>query len=375
MMISKVSNFRTFIHRRHLIPKYYLCRMEENTEHRTEISSLGEFGLIRRLTAPFKTVNPHTVTAVGDDAAVADAQGKQVLITTDLLTEGVHFDLSYTPLKHLGYKAVAVNLSDLAAMNTFPAQITVSLAVSNRFSLEALEALYEGIQLACEAYHVDLIGGDTSTSVSGLTISVTAVAYARGEEIIRRSGACEHDLICVSGDLGAAYAGLLLLEREKKTFEANPLMQPDLEGYDYVLQRQLKPEARVDVVNLLRELGIKPTSMIDISDGLASEILHICESSGKGAAIYPEKIPVDPQTVTVAEMFHMDPLTLALNGGEDYELLFTIAQADYEKISQQRGISVIGHITEAAGGVNIVNSDLTLTPVTAQGWDAFRGDR
>lgn len=339
---------------------------------RTEIAQLGEFGLIRKLCEPFKESNPHTIKGIGDDAAVLDAAGKLCLLSTDLLVEGVHFDLTYTPLKHLGYKCIAVNLSDLAAMNAFPAHVTVSIAVSNRFSLEALEELYEGIRLACTRYHVDLVGGDTSTSLSGLMISVTAMGYAAKEDIVRRDGAREHDLICVSGDLGGAYAGLLLLEREKAEFTANPDMQPDLEGYDYVLQRQLKPEPRLDVIDLLREKAVIPSAMIDISDGLASEILHICTQSDQGAALYPEKFPIDPQTVTVAESFNMDPLTLALNGGEDYELLFTVKQADYEKIKEIKGIAVIGHIMEKNAGVNLVNSDSSLTPVEAQGWDSFR---
>jgi thiamine-monophosphate kinase len=341
-------------------------------KERTEIASLGEFRLIDHLTKSFKVTNPHTTLGIGDDAAIVDAQGKKVLLTTDLLIEGVHFDLMYTPLKHLGYKAAVVNFSDIAAMNAFPAQITVSISVSNRFSVEAIEELYEGIRLACEFYHVDLIGGDTTSGRSGLLISITAVGYSSEQDIVTRSGAQENDLICVSGDLGAAYAGLLLLEREKVTFQANPEMQPDLDGYDYVLQRQLKPEARVDIVNLLKEKEIVPTAMIDISDGLASEILHLAANSKKGAALYPEKFPIDPQTAAVAEEFKMDATTLALNGGEDYELLFTIRPGDYEKIKDIKAVSVIGHIMEENAGVNIVNSDTSLTPVTAQGWDSFR---
>jgi thiamine-monophosphate kinase len=346
--------------------------MNKEIQNRTELTELGEFGLIRHLTKDLKKFSSHTLKGVGDDAAVMDAAGKKILISTDLLVEGVHFDLMYTPFKHLGYKAAVVNFSDLAAMNAYPSQITVGLAISNRFSLEAIEELYSGIRLACEHYKVDLIGGDTTSSVSGLFISVTVVGYAEENEIVYRNTANENDLICVSGDLGAAYAGLLLLEREKAVFAANPEVQPDLDGHDYVLERQLKPEARVDIIHLLRENKIKPTAMIDISDGLASEIMHICGESGKGAAIYPEKIPIDPATIRVAEEFKIEPYTFALNGGEDYELLFTIDQKDFEVVKSIPGISVIGHITEANLGVNLVIGDGTLTPITALGWDAFK---
>lgn len=339
---------------------------------RTEISSLGEFGLIDRLAQKITLHSAHTLQGIGDDAAVLDALGKKVLVSTDLLIEGVHFDLMYTPLKHLGYKAAAVNFSDMAAMNALPAQITISLALSNRFSLEAVEELYEGLQLACTKYGVDIVGGDTTSSTSGLMISVTVIGYAGDDEIVYRSGAREHDLVCVSGDLGAAYAGLLILEREKKVFEANPEVQPDLDGNDYVLERQLKPEARTDVVLKLKECGVKPTAMMDISDGLASEILHICTESKTGALLYPEKIPIDPQTSTLAESFNMQPLTLALNGGEDYELLFTIAQKDYEIIKNIPGLYIIGHITEAAAGVHLLQGNGELVEVRAQGWDALR---
>ena len=338
---------------------------------RTELSELGEFGLIRHLTETITLSNSSSLKGIGDDAAVLDAQGKKILISTDLLVEGVHFDLVYTPLKHLGYKAGAVNFSDMAAMNAIPSQITVSLAISSKFSLEALEEFYEGLKIACKRYHVDIVGGDTTSSTSGLMIAVTVIGYSDEKEITYRSGANENDLICVSGDLGAAYAGLLLLEREKAVFKANPEIQPDLEGFDYVLERQLKPEARTDVVNALKAKGIHPTSMIDISDGLASEILHICKESKAGAAVYPEKFPIDPQTVSVAEIFKMDPLTLALNGGEDYELLFTVRQQDFELIKEMDGISIIGHICEPAVGVNLVQGDGSLIPVSAQGWDSF----
>lgn len=339
---------------------------------RTELSELGEFGLIDHLSKKITLNSPHTLKGIGDDAAVLDALGKKALVSTDLLVEGVHFDLVYTPLKHLGYKAAAVNFSDMAAMNILPAQITVSIAISSKFSVEAIDEFYEGILLACKKYKVDLVGGDTTSSTSGLMISITVIGYADEEEIVYRSGAQEYDLICVSGDLGAAYAGLLLLEREKTVFEANPEMQPDLEGHDYVLERQLKPEARTDVIIALKEKGIKPTAMMDISDGLASEILHICKESNTGALLYPEKIPVDAQTAVLAETFNMQPLTLALNGGEDYELLFTISQKDYEIIKDIEGLYVIGHITDAASGVNMVQGDGSLLPVTAQGWNSFR---
>jgi len=339
---------------------------------RTEISELGEFGLIEHLAKKITINSPHTLIGIGDDAAVLDARGKKILVSTDLLVEGVHFDLTYTPLKHLGYKAAVVNFSDMAAMNVLPVQITVSIAISSRFSLEAVDAFYEGILLACGRYNVDLVGGDTTSSTSGMMISVTVIGYAEEADIVYRSGAKEDDLVCVSGDLGAAYAGLLLLEREKTVFEAHPEIQPDLDGHDYVLERQLKPEARTDVVLVLKEKGIKPTSMMDISDGLASEILHICKESKVGALLYPEKIPVDPQAAGLADTFKMTPLTLALNGGEDYELLFTISQKDYEIVKDIEGISIIGHICDEASGVHLVSSDSSLLPITAQGWDSFK---
>jgi thiamine-monophosphate kinase len=338
----------------------------------TELSKLGEFGLIDELTRMIESRHPGTVKGIGDDAAVTDAGGKKILISTDLLVEGVHFDLVYTPLKHLGYKAAVVNFSDIAAMNAYPAQITVGMAVSSKFSVEALSEIYEGIRLACQRYNVDLIGGDTTSSVSGLMLALTVIGYAEESDIVYRSGAEENDLLCVSGDLGAAYAGLLLLEREKTVFKADPGVQPDLEGYDYILSRQLKPEARTDVVSVLREKGIRPTSMIDISDGLASETLHLCRNSNKGALLYPEKFPIDPQTVAIGEAFKMDPTTMALNGGEDYELLFTVKQSDYEVVKAINGLSIIGHITEAAGGIHLVQGDGSLVPVTAQGWDSFK---
>jgi thiamine-monophosphate kinase len=350
----------------------YICRMTDQKQNRTELSELGEFGLIKKLTEGFITSNSETLYGIGDDAAVLDAGTNKILVSTDLLVEGIHFDLTYTPLKHLGYKSVVVNLSDIVAMNGRPAQVTVSLAVSNRFSLEALEEIYSGIKLACEKYRVDLVGGDTASSLSGLVISVTVIGYAEEKNIVYRSGAKEHDLICVSGDLGSAFAGLLLLEREKAVFKANPDIQPDLDGFDYALQRQLKPEARVDVLEQLRKNALLPTSMIDISDGLASDLMHICEESGTGAVIYADKIPVDPTTISLAEEFKTDPLTYALNGGEDYELLFTVKPTEYEAVSAIAGISVIGHITESAQGVRMVTPHDTIIPLNAQGWDAFR---
>lgn len=338
---------------------------------RTEIADLGEFGLIRHLTENVRVINSSTLKGVGDDAAVIKADERELLVSTDLLIEGVHFNLGYTPLKHLGYKAAVVNISDIAAMNGVAEQLTVSIAISNRFSLEALEELYEGIELACKHYKVDLIGGDTSASAAGLFISVTVIGRALQEDIVYRNGAKENDLIFVSGDLGGAYMGLLLLERENKVYEADPSIQPDLGGNDYILERQLKPEARVDIVSVLKSNGVKPTSMIDISDGLASELLHICENSKVGCAVYEEKIPIDPVTATMAEEFKIDPTIAALSGGEDYELLFTIAQADYEKVKGIEGITAIGHITGKNSGKNLIARDGSMIPLTAQGWDAF----
>ncbi len=339
---------------------------------RTEISEVGEFGLIDRLTRNIRIKNPGTVTGVGDDAAVIDTKGNILLLSTDLLIEGVHFDLTYVPLKHLGYKAAVVNFSDIAAMNGVPKQITVSIAVSNRFSLEAIEELYSGILMACEKYNVDLVGGDTSSSLSGLFISVTVTGEAKKEEVVYRNGAKEGDLICVSGDLGGAYIGLLILEREKNVFKADPNMQPELDGYEYVLSRQLKPEARVDIRPLLQGLDIMPTAMIDISDGLASEILHICKSSSTGCRLFEEKIPIDDETRRLSMEFKIIPSVSALSGGEDYELLFTIKQGDWEKIKDVPGISVIGHITAASEGTRLVTGDGKLIPITAQGWDAMK---
>src|SRR6195952_5547494 len=319
--------------------------MFDNKE-RTNIEALGEFGLINHLTKNIKLSQETTTKGVGDDSAVLDFSGKKTLISTDLLLEGIHFDLAYTPLKHLGYKAIQVNLSDIYAMNGTASQVTVSIGISSRFPLEAVEELYEGMYIACEKYNVDIIGGDTSSSKQGLVISVTAMGYADEKDIVYRNGAEEGDLICVSGDLGGAYTGLQLLEREKLIYIENPNIQPDLEGKDYIIERQLKPEARKDIVDLLKDIGIKPTAMIDISDGLASEALHICKQSNKGCNLYEDKIPLDPMTYETAREFNLDPTVCALSGGADYELLFTIKQSDYEKIKLQMDISVIGHITE-----------------------------
>jgi thiamine-monophosphate kinase len=346
--------------------------MLENKENRTELGNLGEFGLIDYINEQIQLLQPSTIMGVGDDAAVIDMSDTNTVITTDMLLEGVHFDLSYAPLKHLGYKAVSVNISDLCAMNAKPTHITTSIAVSNRFPLEAIEELYQGILLACKNYHVDLIGGDTCTSKAGLVISVTAIGKGTPDELVYRNGAQLNDLICVSGDLGAAYMGLQLLNREKAVFLDNPQAQPDLEGNDYLLERQLKPEARVDVINKFKEWGIRPTSMIDISDGLASELLHICKSSKKGCQIYEEKIPIDHLTRELAKDFGLDPTVCALNGGEDYELLFTIPLSDYEKINDKGEISVIGHITDASTGASLIDRGEVSHPLVAQGWDAFK---
>jgi thiamine-monophosphate kinase len=342
------------------------------SEKRTELSELGEFGLIDHLTEKFENKNSSTIKGIGDDAAVLYlSEDESQLVSTDILIEGVHFNLMYMPLKHLGYKAVAVNVSDICAMNGIAEQVTVSIAVSSRFPVEALEELYEGIRLACDNYKVDLVGGDTATSVSGLIISVTAIGKAKNKEIAYRSGAKEFDLIVVSGDLGGAYVGLQLLEREKEVFKANPNIQPDLDGHDYILQRQLKPEARQDIIGFLKELDVVPTSMIDISDGLASEILHICKSSNVGCHIYDEKIPIDGQTSIAAIDFNLDPNTCALNGGEDYELLFTIKQSDFDKIKGNPNMTIIGHVTDAKDGIYYVDKNGAVVELTAQGWNHF----
>lgn len=336
---------------------------------RTELSALGEFGLINRIKDKFTNNLPSTTRGIGDDAAVIDTGGDSFqLISTDLLIEGVHFDLTYVPLQHLGYKAVAVNVSDIAAMNGVPQQITVSLGLSNRISLEAIDALYEGIQMACEAYGVDLVGGDTSTSRSGLVISVTAIGRVHKDKITYRNTAQAADILCVTGDLGAAYLGLQVLEREKREFLENPNMQPQLEEKSYVVGRQLKPEARTDVVHDLAEAGVVPTAMIDISDGLASEIMHICTQSGVGATIFEENIPIDDHTFLAADDFKISPITAALNGGEDYELLFTIKQADYEKIKNLPNITPIGYINADPTQIDLATKGGNRVPIQAQGW-------
>lgn len=338
---------------------------------KTNISELGEFGLIEHLTQAVELTEASTVKGIGDDAAVLDFANKKTLISTDLLLEGIHFDLRYVPLKHLGYKAVQVNLSDIYAMNGIASQITFSIGLSSKFPLEAVEEIYEGALIACKKFNVDLIGGDTSASAQGLVISVTSIGYAEENEIAYRSGAKEGDLICVSGDLGGAYVGLQLLEREKQIYLENPNIQPDLEGKDYIIERQLKPEARKDVIQLLEVLHVKPHAMIDVSDGLASEILHICKASNVGCKLYEDKIPIDPMTYETAREFGLDPTVCALSGGEDYELLFTVPQSDYDKIKGQLDISVIGYITEIAEGCNMISKSGHVHEIKAQGWNAF----
>lgn len=346
--------------------------MFEEKNSVTPISELGEFGLIKTLTDPFVPKNDKTIKGVGDDCAVIKASADSYkLITTDLLVEGIHFNLMYTPLKHLGYKAVAVNLSDIYAMNGTPEQILVSIAVSAKFSLEALEELYQGIYNACDRYKVDLIGGDTSSSMTGLMISVTAIGSAAPDDVVYRNGARATDIVCVSGSLGAAFAGLQILEREKELFVKEKI-QPDLQKYDYILQRQLKPEARKDIIELLHKENIHPTSMIDISDGLSSELMHICSQSETGCRILFEKLPIDHETSWALEEFEIAPETAALNGGEDYELLFTVPVSEFEKVKELKDVTVIGYITEKAEGLNCITPDNRLIPLSAQGWAAFK---
>jgi thiamine-monophosphate kinase len=339
---------------------------------RTEIAQYGEFGLIKHLTEKFEIQNASTLIGVGDDAAVLDYKDKQILVTTDLLLEGVHFDLVYVPLKHLGYKAAIVNFSDIYAMNGQPKQITVSLGVSKRFSVEDLEELYAGIQLACKTYNVDLVGGDTSASLTGLTISITCLGEAEKDKIVYRNGAKPNDLICVTGDLGSAYMGLQLLEREKIVFSANTEAQPDFDDRDYILQRQLKPEARKDIIKALADKGIVPTSMMDISDGLSSELLHICTQSNVGCRVYEDKIPINYQAVVMAEELNMSIVTAALNGGEDYELLFTASIEDYEKILAIDNVGIVGHITKPELGLNLVGREGEEIGLKAQGWNSLK---
>ena len=342
---------------------------------RTEIATLGEFGLIRHLTSAVTLRNKSTLKGVGDDAAVLDYRDKQTLITTDLLLEGVHFDLTYTPLKHLGYKAAVVNFSDIYAMNGQPKQMTVSVGISKRFAVEDLEELYAGIMLACDVSGVDLVGGDTSSSLTGLALSLTCIGEGEVGKIVYRDGAKETDLICVSGDLGAAYMGLQLLEREKNVFQGEKDFQPDFSGKEYILERQLKPEARKDVIAILAEAGIVPTAMMDISDGLSSELLHITSQSGVGCRIYEDRIPIDYQTAVMAEEFNMNLVTAALNGGEDYELVFTVPLSYHDQVQALKGIKIIGHITKAAFGNCLVGRDGGEVVLKAQGWQSFTEDR
>ena len=349
---------------------------ENNNTPRTELDELGEFGLIGQLTQDFPLRNNTSLKGVGDDAAVISHEGYRTLVSVDLLLEGVHFDMTYTPLRHLGYKAAVVNFSDIYAMNGIPTQIVVGLGVSNRYSVEALDELYAGIRMACEAYHVDLVGGDTTSSRSGLVISITVIGMAKQEDIVFRSGAQPDDLLCVSGDLGGAYMGLLILEREKAEYLANPNMQPQLSGFEYVLQRQLRPEARKDIVELLKKEGVKPTSMIDISDGLASEVLHLCKESGVGCQLYEKCIPIDPSTDKIAKDFQIVPSVAALSGGEDYELLFTVSQKDYEKIKKlSSDITIIGYMTPDKGIAELITPDNHVIPLKAQGWNHFRTEK
>ncbi|MAB48573.1 MAG: thiamine-phosphate kinase [Flavobacteriaceae bacterium] len=345
--------------------------IEDKNPKRTPLSELGEFKLIDHLTKHFKINHKSTVKAIGDDAAVLNYGKKQIVVSTDLLVEGVHFDLSYVPLKHLGYKAVMVNLSDIYAMNAKATQITVSIAVSNRFPLEALEELYAGITTAAEFYNIDVVGGDTTSSTSGLIISITAIGEVeKGNEVLR-SGAKPNDLLVVTGDIGGAYMGLQVLEREKEVFKVNPNSQPDLSMYTYIVERQLKPEARKDIIELLQKLEVKPTSMIDISDGLSSEVIHLCKQSKVGVDVYENKIPLDPQVISTCEEFNIDSTTVALNGGEDYELLMTISQEDYPKIKGNPNLTVIGYMTEEERGMHLVTRAEQKIPIIAKGWNAL----
>ena len=358
----------------------YLCNfdtknmIEDKTPQRTSLSQLGEFGLIDHLTKNFEINQPSTLKGIGDDAAVLDFKDKKIVVSTDLLIEGVHFDLAYMPLKHLGYKSVVVNVSDICAMNAKPTQITVSVAVSNRFPLEALEELFAGITHAAKEYNVDVIGGDTTSSQKGLIISITALGEADAEEIVYRDGAAQTDLLVVTGDVGSAYMGLQVLEREKQVFLVNPNSQPDLDAYTYLIERQLKPEARKDVRTLLHALEIKPTSMIDISDGLSSEIIHLCKKSNVGCNLYEDKLPIDPQLINVCEEFNIDSTTVAINGGEDYELLFTIKMDDFDKIKGNPNFTIIGHMTQESEGIHLITRANTKIELRARGWNALSED-
>ena len=355
----------------------YLCTMsifEDKGVNTTSIESLGEFGLIDHLTNGITTKNSSTVKGIGDDAAVIDMGDKYQLVSTDLLVEGVHFDLAYMPLKHLGYKAVAINVSDICAMNGDAKQITLGLALSNRYTVEALEELYDGIKLACEHYGVDLVGGDTTSSTSGMMISVTVLGEVEKDKITYRSGAKVNDLVVCTGDLGAAYLGLQILNREKEMFKENPTIQPDLTGNDYVLRRQLKPEAAIKYTQILKDLDIVPTSMIDISDGLSSEALHLSKSSEVGITLHEDKIPVDYTAMNLANEFNMNPIFCALSGGEDYELLFTIGQEHYEKLKKDPDFTIVGFVTDKLEGNNFIANDGSSHPLTAQGWDAMKNN-
>ncbi len=346
--------------------------LEDKNQSKTSLAELGEFGLIDHITKYFKVYNSNTIKAVGDDAAVLNNSEQQTLVTTDLLIEGVHFDLSYMPLKHLGYKAIMVNLSDVYAMNGVAEQVTVSIAVSNRFPLEAIEELYAGIQLACDTYKVDLVGGDTTSSTKGILISVTAIGTANKDEVVYRNGAKPTDLIVVTGDVGAAYLGLQVLEREKQVFKVNPQNQPDLDQYTYLIERQLKPEARKDIPLLLKELDVKPTSMIDVSDGISSELFHICTQSKVGCKIYEDKLPLDPQVISTCEEFQLDSTMVALSGGEDYELLFTLPIGDFDKIKGNPNLTVIGHITEENQRLQLITRANQEIELQAQGWNSMK---
>ncbi|MCL6266761.1 thiamine-phosphate kinase [Flagellimonas myxillae] len=345
--------------------------LEDKNPQRTALENLGEFGLIKHLTQQFELRQPSSLKGIGDDAAVLDHKDQKTIVSTDLLVEGVHFDLSYMPLKHLGYKSVMVNLSDIYAMNATATQITISIAVSNRFPLEALEEFYAGVAQACQMYKVDLVGGDTTSSTKGMLISITAIGVANENNIVYRSGAKANDLLVVTGDVGGAYLGLQVLEREKEVFKVNPNSQPDLEPYSYLVERQLKPEARKDIVELLEKLEVQPTSMIDISDGLSSEILHLCEQSDVGCNLFEDKIPLDPTVISTSEEFKMDSTMIALSGGEDYELLFTIDQADFPKIKANPNLTVIGHMTSKGEGAHLITRANTKIALSAQGWNSF----
>ena len=345
--------------------------IEDKNQQKTQLSDLGEFGLIDHLTKNFKINHKSTIKGIGDDAAVLKFKNKKIVVTTDLLIENIHFDLSYMPLKHLGYKSVIVNLSDVYAMNASATQVTISIAVSNRFPLEALEELYAGIETAAKIYNVDVVGGDTTSSTTGLIISVTAIGEIADNDEVYRNGAKPNDLLVVTGDLGGAYMGLQVLEREKEVFKVNPNNQPDLDQYTYIIERQLKPEARKDIIKLLKDLNVKPTSMIDISDGLSSEIMHLCKQSEVGCDLFENKIPLDPQVISTCEEFNIDSTTIALNGGEDYELLMTVSQEDYPKIKANPNFTVIGYMKEKAEGMNLVTRAETKIPLKAQGWKSF----